>query len=168
MTMVKGTTFLLFLSPIAQAWSDHSRLLGRSLSHTRRAEAAGLPKGWASQGCYSDELETRIFSGANYTSDTAMTVNNCISFCDGKKMIYAGVGSGSNCYCDTTFNQVTTNASMSDCNLACTSVSLALYSWRLISTLFHMFSFPPICCLFIFGLTLTLYPALGSWVNQWR
>lgn len=122
----------------------------------------------------SDELETRVFSGAHYTSDTAMSVNNCISFCDGKEMIYAGVGHGSDCYkilsdfepgpsvsarvssilgnascphlgvladdppfdyttdCDTSFNQVTANASMSDCNMACTSVSLALYSWRLI------------------------------------
>lgn len=72
-----------------------------------------LPGNWTSMGCYRyvsiflcsgdnkvpevDSLTSdntggvRTLQGANYASNTNMTVENCISFCDASSFVYAGV-----------------------------------------------------------------------------
>jgi hypothetical protein len=47
-----------------------------------------------------------------------MTVESCIAFC-APDYIYAGVEYASQCYCDNEIENGATNATLSDCNMAC-------------------------------------------------
>jgi hypothetical protein len=51
---------------------------------------------WKYQGCYT-ENGPRTLSGPGTTSNTLMTAEYCIAFCDSQKMLYAGTEYSSEC-----------------------------------------------------------------------
>jgi hypothetical protein len=55
-----------------------------------------LPGTWKYQGCYT-ENGPRTLSGPGTTSNTLMTAEYCIAFCESQKMIYAGTEYSSEC-----------------------------------------------------------------------
>ena len=78
---------------------------------------------YVSQGCYSDSSgnnSTHSLNGANYTSNSGMTVEACVGFCQSKKYGYAGVEYGQDCYCDSSLASVAQKQSDSQCNMLCT------------------------------------------------
>ncbi|KAL9113797.1 MAG: hypothetical protein Q9227_002243 [Pyrenula ochraceoflavens] len=77
---------------------------------------------YVSYGCFSDSTNARSLSSATYTSDTAMTVESCVSFCQKKnsKYVYAGVEYGSQCFCGDSLATTAKNTTISSCNKMCT------------------------------------------------
>ena len=59
-----------------------------------------IANNWAYLGC-ANETNPRALSGAAYTSDTAMTIEKCQSFCSSSTHNYglAGIEYGGECYC---------------------------------------------------------------------
>ncbi|KAL5480284.1 hypothetical protein ACEPAI_1554 [Sanghuangporus weigelae] len=103
------------------------------VAHAKRQSIpTSLPGSWTSQGCFTDDPASRTLTGATYADTTGMTVENCITFCSGSNtgangipvqsssFIFAGVEFGQECYCDNFIENSGTNASLADCNMACT------------------------------------------------
>ncbi|KAK0190079.1 glyoxal oxidase N-terminus-domain-containing protein [Armillaria mellea] len=74
----------------------------------------------------SDTQGTRTLSLSSYTSGDNMTVPNCIDFCGDGGFIYAGVEYSQECYCGNNIEPEDTNATATDCNMACTGNTLQL------------------------------------------
>jgi hypothetical protein len=55
-------------------------------------------EGWAYRGCATDAPSARAFTNASTTADD-MTVEKCISFCDGRGLGYAGLEYSKECFC---------------------------------------------------------------------
>jgi hypothetical protein len=55
-----------------------------------------LPGTWTYQGCYT-ENGPRTLSGPGTVSNTLMTAEYCIAFCDSQKMLYAGTEYSQEC-----------------------------------------------------------------------
>lgn len=66
-----------------------------------------------------DNVQGRALTAAAYTSTTAMTVENCISFCSGKGYIYAGLEWRQECYCGNNIINGGALTAASDCNFPC-------------------------------------------------
>ena len=78
-----------------------------------------LPSGWASNGCYVDNVSGRILS-YQFPDNKALTVENCISSCSGKGYTVAGMEYGVQCFCDSAIiNGGKPAASPTECNVAC-------------------------------------------------
>ncbi|KAF7327563.1 hypothetical protein MKEN_00335300 [Mycena kentingensis (nom. inval.)] len=87
----------------------------------RRASVpTDLPGNWTSRGCFTDNVDGvgRSLTGASF-ANSGMTVETCISFCDSKSFIFAGVEFGQECYCDNFLQTGAANVSLSDCSMAC-------------------------------------------------
>ncbi|KAH8113137.1 copper radical oxidase [Phellopilus nigrolimitatus] len=131
---------LLATAPTSLA-SPHAELGGFSNHHIRASHLKRqsvptvLPGNWTSQGCVTDDTGARTLTGPSFTNTTSMTVEDCITFCSGSSTgasgipaqstsyIYAGVEFGQECYCDNFIENGATNASLTDCNMACTGNS---------------------------------------------
>ena len=76
---------------------------------------------WYFMGCAVDS-NNRILSGYSQTSDSNLTIDECLSMCDEKGYTFAGVEYGEECYCGSS---VPTSITYSDtaCNVACTGES---------------------------------------------
>ncbi|KAK3945202.1 putative fungistatic metabolite [Diplogelasinospora grovesii] len=68
--------------------------------------------------CWTEGASNRALSAKSYSSDTAMTLESCASFCSGYK--YFGTEYASQCFCGDTLDSTSTNASLSDCSMTCT------------------------------------------------
>jgi hypothetical protein len=55
-----------------------------------------LPAGWTSQGCYLDTGNPRTLNAASFAGNT-VTEESCVTFCNGKGYIYAGVEYSDEC-----------------------------------------------------------------------
>ncbi|KAJ7244340.1 glyoxal oxidase N-terminus-domain-containing protein [Mycena rebaudengoi] len=94
-------------------------------SHTHSAHARRqsvptvLPGNWTSKGCFLEGQGGRALGGATFTDTTGMTVERCISFCDSKNFILAGLEFAQECYCDNFLQHGAATAPLSDCNMAC-------------------------------------------------
>lgn len=77
-------------------------LLNKRVAHTRDAALpptvvpATLPGTWTYQGCYT-ENGPRTLNGKMTASNTLMTDEYCISFCDQNGYLYAGTEYTSEC-----------------------------------------------------------------------
>ncbi len=71
---------------------------------------------FAYQGCYTDSVAQRAFTGAA-SVDSAMTIEKCGASCS--KFQYFGVEYGDECYCGNTKASSSAQAPESDCNMAC-------------------------------------------------
>ncbi|KAJ7211023.1 hypothetical protein C8J57DRAFT_1606424 [Mycena rebaudengoi] len=66
---------------------------------------------------FSEGKGGRALGGATFTNTTGMTVERCISFCDSKNLILAGLEFA--VYCDNFLQNGAVTAPLSDCNMAC-------------------------------------------------
>lgn len=67
-----------------------------------------------------DNVQGRALTAAAYTSTTDMTVQSCISYCDGLGYIYAGVEWYQECYCGNNIINGNTQTTATDCSFPCT------------------------------------------------
>ncbi|KAF4423475.1 WSC domain-containing protein [Colletotrichum fructicola] len=96
---------------------------------TTAAAAAGPgvnpgPAGWASLGCYNDNIPGRILAYRTGVAagDSLMSVLQCTTACKTAGFSYAGVQYSSECYCD---NQILSTAAsgQAGCNMLCSGNS---------------------------------------------
>ncbi|KAJ3951470.1 hypothetical protein N0V92_012112 [Colletotrichum tropicale] len=96
---------------------------------TTTAAAAGPgvnpgPAGWASLGCYNDNIPGRILAYRTGVAagDSLMSVLQCTTACKAAAFSYAGVEYSSECYCD---NQILSTAAsgQTGCNMLCSGNS---------------------------------------------
>ncbi|KAI8262728.1 hypothetical protein K4K58_000409 [Colletotrichum sp. SAR11_239] len=96
---------------------------------TTTAAAAGPgvnpgPAGWASLGCYNDNIPGRILAYRTGVAagDSLMSVLQCTAACKAAGFSYAGVEYSSECYCD---NQIlsTATSGQTGCNMLCSGNS---------------------------------------------
>ncbi|WWC92585.1 uncharacterized protein L201_007544 [Kwoniella dendrophila CBS 6074] len=80
-----------------------------------------LSTGWsaASTACIAEGSSGRALDSASFAG-SAMTVNKCLNFCQGKGYQYAGLEYSSECYCgDSLVNGGSLSISSSNCNMLC-------------------------------------------------
>ena len=70
-----------------------------------------------------DNVSGRALTGSSYTDTVNMTVENCVSFCDGKDFIYAGLEYYQECYCGNYILNGGAETTASDCSFPCTGNS---------------------------------------------
>ncbi|KAJ7364626.1 glyoxal oxidase N-terminus-domain-containing protein [Mycena albidolilacea] len=104
-------TFALVLS--------HQLLLCCYALGGRQSVPSSLPGNWTTIGCYTDNTGARTLTGASFVDPVNMTVENCISFCDSKHFVFAGVEFMQECYCDNFIENSGTTAPITDCNQVC-------------------------------------------------
>lgn len=82
------------------------------------------PAGWASLGCYNDNIPGRILAYRTGVAagDSLMSVLQCTTACKAAGFSYAGVEYSSECYCD---NQILSTAAsgQTGCNMLCSGNS---------------------------------------------
>lgn len=82
------------------------------------------PAGWASLGCYNDNIPGRILAYRTGVAagDSLMSVLQCTAACKAAGFSYAGVEYSSECYCD---NQILNTAAsgQTGCNMLCSGNS---------------------------------------------
>ncbi|KAI8231964.1 WSC domain-containing protein [Colletotrichum sp. SAR 10_99] len=82
------------------------------------------PAGWASLGCYNDNIPGRILAYRTGVAagDSLMSVLQCTAACKAAGFSYAGVEYSSECYCD---NQILSTAAngQTGCNMLCSGNS---------------------------------------------
>ena len=77
--------------------------------------------GWGYTACAKDPAgQSRTLSGAS-ADQPDMTVEKCISICDGQGYAHAGVEYRSQCFCgnDIPQDRMPTNGTMGDCSMTC-------------------------------------------------
>lgn len=67
-----------------------------------------------------DNVQGRALTGAGYVSTTDMTVEDCITFCDGQSFNYAGLEWYQECYCGNFIVNGGAETTASDCSFPCT------------------------------------------------
>ncbi|MCJ1478593.1 hypothetical protein MMC13_007274 [Lambiella insularis] len=72
---------------------------------------------YVSQGCYAEGKSARALASAGY-SNSSVTVESCVAFCQGKKYKWAGVEYAQECYCGTGISNGGAPAS-GGCDMAC-------------------------------------------------
>nr|XP_019007470.1 uncharacterized protein I206_07728 [Kwoniella pini CBS 10737]OCF46251.1 hypothetical protein I206_07728 [Kwoniella pini CBS 10737] len=85
-----------------------------------------LPTGWAaaSTACIAEPSSGKALTGARW-ADNSMTVNVCLSYCQNKGFIYAGIEYGRECYCGNSLvNGASLDKSSTGCTKTCASDSL--------------------------------------------
>jgi len=70
-----------------------------------------------------DNVSGRALTGAAYTSTTDMTIENCISFCDGQDFNYAGLEWYQECYCGNYIINGGAETTSTDCSFPCTGAA---------------------------------------------
>ncbi|TBU26664.1 hypothetical protein BD311DRAFT_666990 [Dichomitus squalens] len=70
-------------------------------------------------GCFTDQ-GARSLGGASLVNTTGMTVESCVSFCSSQNFNFAGLEFAQECWCGDEIANGGTNATLSDCNFACT------------------------------------------------
>ncbi|WWC62263.1 uncharacterized protein I303_104859 [Kwoniella dejecticola CBS 10117] len=77
-----------------------------------------LPSGWsaASSSCIAEPSSGKALTGARW-ADNSMTINTCVSYCQTKGFVFAGVEYGRECYCG---NALVNGASLDKASSACT------------------------------------------------
>ncbi|KDR73046.1 hypothetical protein GALMADRAFT_142739 [Galerina marginata CBS 339.88] len=105
----------LGILPAAWASDDFQNLQRRALT-----VPAKLPGTWKFQGCINDNLNGagRSLQGSS-TTGSGMTIESCISFCDSSSFFFAGLEFADECYCGNVVTAGGTNATATDCNMAC-------------------------------------------------
>ncbi|KAK0449009.1 uncharacterized protein EV420DRAFT_787296 [Desarmillaria tabescens] len=151
-----GPVALSALFSSAQA-STHIRSAAAGHLHRRQSIPTDLPGNWTSLGCYTDTQGTRTLSLSTYTSTDNMTVSNCINFCGDGGFIYAGVEYSQECYCGNNIESGDTNATATDCNMACTGNTLQLCGGPSRLNLFWSGATPPP--------PPTIVPSVGNWTS---
>ncbi|PVH81976.1 WSC-domain-containing protein [Cadophora sp. DSE1049] len=80
---------------------------------------------WFNQGCYSDNYPSRVLASTSTTSST-LTIEKCITFCNGAGYILAGLENGYECYCASTVQSDGSTygvAGQSGCTFTCSGNS---------------------------------------------
>ncbi|KUJ17770.1 WSC-domain protein [Mollisia scopiformis] len=84
--------------------------------------ASALPGTWSYQGCWVD-IPGRTLSGASF-SNSSMTDELCVNYCNDNQYIYAGTEYTSQCFCGPTIASSATQVnSTTDCNMPCAGSS---------------------------------------------
>jgi hypothetical protein len=65
--------------------------------------------------CFTDSQAARGLSSYSFASTTSMTVETCVTGCQAKGYVKAGVEFGSECYCGNTLATTSTPVGISDC-----------------------------------------------------
>jgi hypothetical protein len=103
-SFVQAAVFLAFVGSALSSVLVPSTLKKRALVVPNT-----LPGTWKYQGCYT-ENGPRTLSGPGTTSNTLMTAEYCISFCDNQSMLYAGTEySNECCKCSRNFHSGSSN-----------------------------------------------------------
>ncbi|KAF7322464.1 Glycoside hydrolase [Mycena chlorophos] len=97
---------------------------------TTSTTATSTPTWALSNPCVVD-TSSRILQGYS-TGGSSNTPSSCESICAGQGFTIAAVEYGQECYCGNSFSSTPVNASISDCNMACSGNSALLCgsSWR--------------------------------------
>lgn len=74
--------------------------------------------GYAYQGCYTDNVPQRVLSG-RVSTDPAMTLEMCATFCKNGGYSWFGVEYNFECYCGTALDSRSTKEPESACNAKC-------------------------------------------------
>ncbi|KAI5212235.1 WSC-domain-containing protein [Aureobasidium subglaciale] len=79
---------------------------------------------WQYVGCGTDNLSSRTLNSAS-TSSNSMTVESCISYCEGKGYSYAGLEYASQCYCGNSVasDRLPVDGVLGNCFTPCTGDS---------------------------------------------
>lgn len=118
-TLLKSSLLLLSTFAVSEAAATgHGRLHEARNLQKRAAISTNLPAGWASQGCFTDNVNSRALGGKFYF-DAAMTEESCISYCSSNGFAYAGVEYSQECYCGNTISASGKTADAGDCNMGC-------------------------------------------------
>ncbi|KAH8105346.1 galactose oxidase [Cristinia sonorae] len=88
-------------------------------SHRQHARAVTLPAGWTARGCVTDNPGGRTLGDDSFTDTVGMTVESCVTFCNNKNFIFAGLEFSQECYCGNSLLNNAANATSTDCNDAC-------------------------------------------------
>ncbi|KAH7018612.1 WSC domain-containing protein [Microdochium trichocladiopsis] len=83
---------LLAGSPLTQAGSPH-------ILRQAPANPSALPAGWSYTGCYVDDVNSRLLTGAYQPSYVFSRAEVCIAFCTGQGFPVAGLENGGECFC---------------------------------------------------------------------
>ncbi|SJL08884.1 related to glyoxal oxidase precursor [Armillaria ostoyae] len=151
-----GPVALSALFSSAQA-STHIRSVAAGHLHRRQSIPTDLPANWTSLGCFTDTQGTRTLSLSSFTSGDNMTVPNCIDFCGDGGFIYAGVEYSQECYCGNNIEAEDTNATATDCNMACTGNTLQLCGGPNRMNVFWSGATPPA--------PPAIVPSVGDWTS---
>ncbi len=89
-------SFFTLASSLLLLSTCYARSLPNLLERASPAVPATLPGTWTSKGCYTDG-NPRTLADKTYMDTTGMTVESCISFCDGAGFVYAGVEYAQEC-----------------------------------------------------------------------
>ncbi|KAJ7481720.1 glyoxal oxidase N-terminus-domain-containing protein [Mycena latifolia] len=81
-----------------------------------------LPTGWAYVGCTKEPSTGRLLTAYSFTS-SSLTVETCISTCQSRGWIYAGVEYGNECYCGNGYATTAVSANEKDCSMPCAGKS---------------------------------------------
>ncbi len=94
-------------------------LLGLLTLFNKADAAPVLPSGWASDGCYADNVSGRILTYQDPDSKT-LTVESCIAICSGKGYVVAGMEYSVECFCGNAIvNGGKPATAPTECNTAC-------------------------------------------------
>ncbi|QIW96711.1 hypothetical protein AMS68_002229 [Peltaster fructicola] len=86
-------------------------------------QTTGLPTGWSYDNCYTDSINSRIFSVE--VDQSAATPSTCINYCSNLNYPVAGIEYGTQCYCGT-LDQRNAAQTSTQCSMACGGDSLLL------------------------------------------
>jgi hypothetical protein len=67
------------------------------------------------QSCFSDSVTQRSLANYSYALSTSMTVENCVTTCQGLGYSKAGLEYGSECYCGNKLASTSVQVSIGDC-----------------------------------------------------
>ncbi|KAJ7652259.1 WSC domain-containing protein [Mycena rosella] len=91
--------------------------------HYGRSLNTAAPTPWVAHGCFTDKLTARTLSNISYADQRSMSIDACTAFCDTRKLAYAGVEYGRECYCGAALSPTGARANTGDCNMPCTGNS---------------------------------------------
>ena len=84
--------------------------------------SVALPSGWTAKGCYTEATNSRALTSL-FISDPKMTPLLCMTTCQQKGYMYAGVEYASQCFCGNSIVAGSVSASSSDCSMPCSGDS---------------------------------------------
>jgi hypothetical protein len=100
---------------IYASWPDHlQHKTSLTLKHQNTARDLA---DWNYYGCWTDDSERQL-GGESYTSDS-MTPASCISFCENKGYLFAGVEYARECFCGHQVRSKSVKKDESECAMTC-------------------------------------------------
>ncbi|KAH8977906.1 WSC domain-containing protein [Lactarius hatsudake] len=72
-----------------------------------------------SLGCFTDDPSDRMLASATFKDSAHMTIESCVTFCNYRKYLYAGLENGEDCYCGNYLAESAKIGLPSRCSVKC-------------------------------------------------